>query len=292
MFIERIRARRAIESNFAAIGYRPGAETWQELNLAVARDIQARQLPPNVPVPSRRRPVSFVSTVYGATGSARVALTALFRAGSWTSSGGSFRLAEAIGIDVLTLVADGIERGGFTLLEIGGAWAGFHPRQVDAASLSLAQLARQHRPELGRRLRLHFTNLTQWHQSLPVGVTEHPFVTAAGLSITAARGIEPASVDLVYSQAAAYFEPDIRSFVEAASGLLRPGGLLAFNYPPEVDPEIRLAASIYELDLTRSTLLGGMNGRVALLTKRGITLPRASERSTVAPAPTLTHSAA
>ncbi len=274
MFIERIRARRAIERRFAAIGYRPSAESWHQLHLAVARDIQARQLPPNVPVPSRRRALSFISTIYRATGSLPGAIGALFHAGSWTSSGGSFRLAEAIGVDVAALVRDGCSRGTFTVLEVGGAWAGFHQRQADATSLSLGLLAREHKEELGSKLQLHFTNLTRWHEKLPTGVTEHPFVTAAGLSFTASNGVEPATVDLIYSQAAASFEPDIASFMRAAAALLRPGGQLLFNHRSELASQVNFAASICELDFTRSVLLGGMNGQVALFTKRAVALTK------------------
>lgn len=268
MFIESIRARRAIERRFSAIGYRPGAETWHQLNLAVARDIQARQLPPNVAVPSRRRALRFISTVYRATGSATLAVSALFRAGSWTSSGGSFRLADAVGVDVAAMVRDGIAGGEFNLLEVGGAWAGFHPRQQPAETLSLAALAKMHGSVLGGRLNLHFTNLTQWHTGLPVGVTEHPYVTAAGLSSVATAGVEPATIDLIYSQAAAYFEPDIEAFIRSASALLRPGGYLLFNYTTEAESEVSRAIATHGLECERSTLLGGMNGKVSLFAKR------------------------
>ena len=276
MFLERIRARRAIERRFAATGYRPSAETWYQLHLAVARDLQAQQLPPNVPVPSRRRALGFLKTIYKATGSIPVAVSALFRAGSWTSSGGSFRLADKMGVDIAQLVEKGIDSGGFTLLEVGGGWAGFHARQAESDDLSLGHVARLHKDHLGSRLHLHFTNLTQWHPSLPRGVTEHPYITAANLSAAAINGIEPGTADLIYSQAAAYFEPDIETFVRSAAAMLRPGGQLLFNYPLDVEPDVLMGAASCGLQWERSLLLGGMNGQVALFTKRVAALTQTS----------------
>lgn len=267
MIIERIRARRAIERRFSAIGYRPGADTWHQLNLAVARDLQARLLPPNVAVPPRRQIVNYLSAIYRATGSARIAAKALLHAGSWTSSGGSFRLAEMVGVDIAALAAAHIDDG-FTLLEVGGGWAGLHRNQAGNPALSIGLLAQRNRSALGAKLKLHFTNLTRWHENLPEGVTEHPHVTAATLSVLATEGVEPASVDLIYSQAAAYFEPDIAAFVACAAALLRPGGQLLFNYPPEREAEILVAATVGGLEMSRSHLAGGMNGRVGLFAKK------------------------
>ncbi len=263
MFIERIRARRAIERRFAAIGYRPSAESWHQLHLAVARDIQARQLPPNVPVPSRRRALSFISTIYRATGSLPGAIGALFHAGSWTSSGGSFRLAEAIQVDLGKYALERAHQDqGFRFLEIGAGWAGFkHPRSVGVCQ-NVADLALLLKPYLGKSAFLHFTNLTKWHSALPSGVFEHPHLTAASLKAIESQGVTAASVDVIYSQAAAYFEQDLTIFLFAAARLLRPNGRLIFNYRTELAEQVVANALAAGLRRHISHDLGGMNGQL------------------------------
>jgi hypothetical protein len=73
----------------------------------------------------------------------------------------------------------------------------------------------------GESVFLHFTNLTPWHASLPKGVTEHPYVTAAGLGALENRGVQAGEVDIIYSQAAAYFEQDYTAFLRSAARLLK-----------------------------------------------------------------------
>src|SRR3989338_409042 len=66
----------------------------REIDMGLYRDIQAQRLPPNVKVPSRKKPIEYVNTMYKNTGNLKTSLVSLFSPGSWTSSGGSFKLAE------------------------------------------------------------------------------------------------------------------------------------------------------------------------------------------------------
>jgi SAM-dependent methyltransferase len=166
------------------------------------------------------------------------------------------------------MVADHVERNEqFRFLEVGGAWAGF--KSTSRADRDIAGLSHRFAGHLGKRLHLHFTNLTPWHCSLPLGVTEHPFVTGASLSVVGSQGCFPGTVDVIYSQAAVYFEPDINKFVSNAEALLKPGGLLIFNHPEGAGG--LLAGSTLELGLALKNKieLGGMNGIVVAYEKAG-----------------------
>ncbi|WP_341455911.1 methyltransferase domain-containing protein [Pantoea vagans] len=64
---------------------------------------------------------------------------------------------------------------------------------------------------------------------------EHLWITASALGLLEQRGIEPGSVDIIYSQAAAYFEQDFTMFLRSAARLLRDQGVLLFNHDPAFD---------------------------------------------------------
>lgn len=106
------------------------------------------------------------------------------------------------------------------------------------------------------------TNLTPWHTDLPDGVVEHPYITAGALSALENRGVAPGSLDVIYSQAAAYFEADHPSFLQAAARLLRPGGTLLFNHRPELSGEVDVLLATYGVRRSKRIELGGMNGSV------------------------------
>src|SRR3989344_6186068 len=72
----------------------------REIALGVFRDIQAQRLPPNVRVPPRSRPLEYLTTVHDELGSWVHAIETYLTPGSWTSSGGSFKLAEDAGYDI------------------------------------------------------------------------------------------------------------------------------------------------------------------------------------------------
>src|SRR3989344_1597331 len=72
----------------------------KELYLGVCRDVQAQRLPPDVSVPSRKNPLGYLKAIYENTGSARLAFLSYLSPGAWTSSGGSFKLAEDAGISI------------------------------------------------------------------------------------------------------------------------------------------------------------------------------------------------
>lgn len=122
--------------------------------------------------------------------------------------------------------------------------------------------------EMGQRVFLHFTNLTPWHEALPEGVYEHPYVTAAGLRLLERQGVARGSVDIIYSQAAAYFETDHTSFITSAGRLLSEDGMLIFNHRPEITAELDGLAAQIGLLPSRRINLGGMNGDVVRYQRR------------------------
>ena len=115
------------------------------------------------------------------------------------------------------------------------------------------------------RVMLHFTNLTRWHNpnSLPEGVFEHAYVTAASLAWLEQNSVAPGSIDIIYSQAAAYFEEDQETFLEAAAHLLKPGGMLIYNHHPDLSDEITNKARAKDLSFAKRIVLGNMNGAVS-----------------------------
>ena len=273
MFIAAARARKLIQYNFRLIGYEPDEAAWLSIRMGIKRDLQARKLRPNAPIPSRRNPLRYLGAMFRETGSIYRTLISYLHDGAWTSSGGSFRLAEELGFD---LVQESVDRlraeGTFRYLEVGGGWAGLRTPASDNPR-DIAGLARHFRNDLGERVFLHFTNLTCWHTELPKGITEHPYVTAAGLSVVDTQGVAPGSISILYSQAAAYFETDVASFIAAASALLRPGGLLIFNIPPAQVVSVMNCARKRGLRLGKWRDLGGMNGIVVAFEKRA-SLPK------------------
>jgi len=94
-------------------------------------------------------------------------------------------------------------------------------------------------------------------------VREHPWVTASALGLLEQRGIEPGSVDIIYSQAAAYFEQDFTMFLRSAARLLRDQSVLLFNHDPAFATEMDDVAWECGLSLVRRRQLGDMNGAVA-----------------------------
>ncbi|EPQ3057655.1 hypothetical protein ACUVHN_005114, partial [Klebsiella pneumoniae] len=94
MYKDSIQARREIARNFTALNYRVDPLHWQTLCMGVNRDLQAKKMRPNVPVPSRRKVIPFLKMMHQETGSMLKAILAFGFDGPWTSSGGSFRLAR------------------------------------------------------------------------------------------------------------------------------------------------------------------------------------------------------
>ena len=287
MFAAATRARRAILRNFELIDYKPDDDTWRSIKMGIKRDLQAQVLRPNVPVPPRRNIFTYLGVMQRETGSLAKAFASLFHDGAWTSSGGSFRLAEELEFDLVSEAEKRLkDNQAFHYLEIGGAWAGLKCPETPLPR-DIAGLARHFEAELTHRVCLRFTNLTRWHRELPQGVFEHPYVTAAGLGVLQKEGVSAASVDIIYSQAAAYFETDPKSFMRAAASLLRDGGLLIFNHQPQFTDQ--LASSAQELGLVnlRSRTLGGMNGVVTAFQKPAA--PAAEPRRTKRPGANKRH---
>ena len=263
MYSDSIQARRQIAQNFSALNYRISPAHWQTLCMGINRDLQAKKLRPNVPVPSRRQVMSYLRMMRKETGSMLKAILAYGFDGPWTSSGGSFRLARELGFDISQHLRQIQHKNGQAVyLEVGAAWAGYHPESLAQPQDSVAGLARTFQDQLGESIHLHFTNLTPWHQQTDQGVSEHPWITASALGLLEQRGVEAGSVDVVYSQAAAYFEQDFSTFLRSAAKLLREEGGLLFNHDPAFATEMDDVACECGLRLVRRRQLGDMNGAV------------------------------
>ncbi len=76
MYKDSIRARREIARNFTALNYRVDPLHWQTLCMGVNRDLQAKKMRPNVPVPSRRKVIPFLKMMHQETGSMLKAILA------------------------------------------------------------------------------------------------------------------------------------------------------------------------------------------------------------------------
>ncbi|MDW5500041.1 MULTISPECIES: hypothetical protein [Enterobacterales] len=263
MYTDSLQARRQIALNLSALNYHISPANWQALCMGINRDLQAKKLRPNVPVPSRRQLLSYLKLMRKETGSMLKAILAYGFDGPWTSSGGSFRLARELGFEIPQHIRQVHHKNGsVNYLEIGAAWAGYHPESPVQHEESVAGLAKAFRPLLGQSIRLHFTNLTPWHQALEEGVTEHPWVTASGLPLLEQRGLAAGSVDIIYSQAAAYFEQDFTAFLQGAAKLLRQDGVMLFNHEPNYATEMDDVAWECGLRMVRRRQLGDMNGAV------------------------------
>ncbi len=205
----------------------------RELLLGIKRDVQARILPPNVRVPPRKSIIDYIGTVYAHTGSLKTAINSWFNPGSWTSSGGSFKLAADNGFNFDEILYDVCtEFGSAKFLEIGAGYAGFHSHDLSNSD-SIKKLYDSLRVDQGLDITFHFTNLTRWHRDLPDGVFEHPGVVGSTVSILSEICEE---IDVVYSQCAVYFDPNVVSFVEQIEKLMRhsrKGGLVIFNAKTE-----------------------------------------------------------
>ncbi len=89
--------------------------------------------------------------------------------------------------------------------------AGFRAEEATSHQATISGLAQSFREQLGESAFLHFTNLTPWHESLPKGVTEHPYVTAAGLCALENRGVQAGGVDIIYSRGRSLFRAGLHN---------------------------------------------------------------------------------
>lgn len=262
----------AILEGLGSIGIKVDATLASEVEMAVHRDIQARRLPPNLKIPSRKNIVAYFQTIYKATGSIASAIQSFFSPGSWTSSGGSFKLAEdnhfEIG-DVLQRALD--ENGNARFLEVGGGYAGLYGREQEGyEAKGIGKLVERFHDQLGTTVDIHFTNLTAWHKDLPAGVKEHGGFVASTIQNLEREGVNPEEVDIIYSQCAAYFDMNIDVFIAQASRLLKKsenGGYLVFNGKTEEDQKILAAAEQNGLNLASKKEIGGMNGTLYIFKK-------------------------
>ena len=235
----------------------------REVMTSVKRDLQAKRIAPNVRVPSRlRNPLGYIRTGHDQGLSWFNAARSYFAPGSWTSSGGSFKLAEDAGYDIVSIITQiaGKNRTA-TFVEVGAGYAGF---KSDTA-VGISKLVRSAGSSIGDKINIHFTNLTPWHNNLTQGVTEHPGYAARDIEHLKQDGVN--SADIIYSQCAAYFEPRLAQFVSGAAKLLNTGGYLIFNGPVEKNMEILEAAKLNRLALEKKSDLGGNNGRLYIFRK-------------------------
>ena len=271
MFTQARLARLEIDRIFESVSYDPSPNVRRGIAIGIKRDLQAKTLRPNVKVPSRRNLAAYLRTMYRETGSLRQTFASVLHPGSWTSSGGSFRLAEMVHFDLPShCMRIARNQGSLSMIEVGAGWAGFHPAKADDMIRDIAGLSNYFASERGIDVSLHFTNLTQWHDpsELPDNVIEHPYVTAASLSYLGQTCIAPGSVDVIYSQAAAYFEEDQEAFLSAAANLLKPEGMLFYNHRSDLSDGISIIARNQQLSLEERIAVGGMNGDVSRFKRR------------------------
>ena len=88
-------------------------------------------------------------------------------------------------------------------------------------------------------------------------------MTAAGLCTLEKRGVQAGGVDIIYSQAAAYFEQDYTTFLRSAARLLKGDGVLIFIHDPVLASAMDEVAWEHGLRLVRRKQMGGMNGAIA-----------------------------
>lgn len=195
-----------------------------EIKMGVLRDIQAQRLPANIKVPPRREVFNYLSRIKEVTGSNYLALLSFLSPGSWTSSGGSFKLARDSGIDLEKILIQRLaSQEDVSFLEIGAGYAG---SQLD--NDGVFGLKNSSNLEVGKNTHLYFTNLTNWFETedLPDGIEEKPGILARNIGIL--EGEIP-KLDLVYSQCATYFEPNVFGFLGGLSQMLKLGGQAVFN---------------------------------------------------------------
>lgn len=262
-----------ILAGLESAGIQPVEADRREASMGVMRDVQARRIPPNTKVPARRDVLRYLDTVSEATGSFGTALRCLMSPGSWTTSGGTHKLANDHGTPLHTLLEEvHTEQGRARFLEVGGGFAGLHGREkLDYQPKGIGEIIEHFGDRVGFTMEIHFTNLSQWHRDLPVGVYEHAGFIGSTIGNLSKRGeVLNGSVDVMYSQCAAYFDRRIGVFVEQAARLLRrsnKGGYLIFNGKTEEDAIIREAAAKNGLLVIASKVLGGMNGTFYILKK-------------------------
>jgi len=200
-----------------------------QAHMGISRDIQAQRLPPNVKVPSRKKIFAYINTMYQNLKSSNpgesdlsnliTATSCLFAPGSWTSSGGSHVLADMFNYNFSKILEN---KENPSLLEIGAGYAGFKSKTPAGINKVYRALVAK-----GITPQIDFTNLTNWHEKLPENVTEHPGYVARDLKCLSKDVIR--SYDIIYSQAAAYFETEVADFLEGANALLKPKGKLIYN---------------------------------------------------------------
>ncbi len=251
--------------NVAAAGIQITPDLKSQLEMGVERDIQAQRIPPNVKVPSRRNIPVYLKTMYGIRKSLPFAFKSLFSSGSWTSSGGSFKLAEDNGMLIDELLGKiAIENDQANLLEVGAGYAGLYGKESqEYTPRGIGKLMKKFGSQLGITVNAHFTNLTTWHESTSKGITEHWGHIASTIGQLEKEGIEKGSIDVIYSQCAAYFDQHPELFIEQSSRLLRrtsAGGYLIFNGKTEHNHLIVKTARKNGFDAVGLINLGGMNG--------------------------------
>ncbi len=235
----------------------------REIIMSIERDIQAQRLPPNIKVPSRKKPLAYLKVVHDNIGSWSLAIRSYLVSGSWTSSGGSFKLAEESGYDIAKLILD-IEskNGSATFLEIGAGYAGFRSK----SPIGIKKLVELYEPKLGKTIHIHFTNLTDWHSTLPKGVTEHAGFTAQDIKFLSEDGFK-IPVDVIYSQCAAYFEFEIGEFAVSSAEMLNKNGYLIFNAPHQKEEAIIARTEKKNIILEKRVEFGGENGNLYVFRK-------------------------
>ncbi|MGE2082644.1 hypothetical protein [Enterobacter asburiae] len=182
--------------------------------MGVNRDLQAKKMRPNVPVPSRRKVIPFLKMMHQETGSMLKAILAFGFDGPWTSSGGSFRLAREIGFDIAHYAKNIHHKNGESHLP--GNWCrlgGFSAlRNVPAIRRRFPGFPGSSGSNLGKAYSCTSLISHRGMHRCQKAWTEHPYVTAAGLGALENRGVQAGEVDYYLLPGSGLFRTGLHGF--------------------------------------------------------------------------------
>jgi hypothetical protein len=150
MYTDSIQARREIARNFTELNYRITPLHWQTLCMGVNRDLQAKKLRPNVPVPSRRKVIPFLKMMHKETGSMLKAILAFGFDGPGPPAVVRFVWREKLGSILPTMqktfITKTVPSPSLKLVP----WAGFRAEEATSHQAAISDLPRASGSSSGR----------------------------------------------------------------------------------------------------------------------------------------------
>jgi len=247
----------------------------KDIRMLIKKDLISKNLPPNFNISQKNILLKYFSKIVSRglfTGSSSSFLDSY----AWTSTGGSFKLANENNYQISKIINKIIKTNNKAIfLEIGAGYAGLNKYDYpNCYSVDgIGKLIRENSNFLGNSLEIHFTNIAKWHNSLPNGVYEHPHFLASTIELLIYEGIKYASVDIIYSQCAAFFDSNIISFIKQSEVLLKYseyGGYLIFNLKTENCNLFLDFITNANFKLIDRIKLNQMNGSLLVLKKKNV----------------------